>query len=92
MCANQQCFRARLTGKPWRMGIERYNTGGVWPVPEDRLPFRNQWIEKYEAIAKNYRAARFVTKLGSSRTTSRTEYVRQLHDDLARVTQDLPIA
>ena len=34
MCINQQCFRARLTPKPWRIGISAHMKPrpGVWPA------------------------------------------------------------
>ena len=42
MCLNQGCFRARVTAKPWRIGIEDRlrPRPGVWPVDAARLPAR----------------------------------------------------
>ena len=58
MCRNQQCFRARVSPKPWRMGIGRHlrPRPGVWPVAPDRLPQRAAWIAEYEAAAERFSA------------------------------------
>ena len=66
MCQKQQCFRARLTAKPWRIGIERLRPRpGVWPIAADRMPARRLWIEEYESTARNFAACRFVKALGA---------------------------
>jgi len=50
MCLNQHCFRARVSAKPWRIGIEGRITPrpGVWPVSAERLPQRRAWLERYD--------------------------------------------
>jgi hypothetical protein len=42
MCLNQRCFRARLSAKPWRIGIADHlkPRPGVWPIRPERLPAR----------------------------------------------------
>lgn len=70
MCLNQRCFRARLSPKPWRIGIERHikPQPGVWPISPERLPERYRWVEDYERKARDYAACRYVASLGSSQT------------------------
>jgi len=95
MCLNQRCFRARVTAKPWRIGIEDRlrPRPGVWPVDAERLPARTAWIEAYEAKAAAFAACRYVTTVGSGVTDPVVEPVIALHDDLSRAnTQGLPIA
>jgi hypothetical protein len=94
MCANQQCFRARLTPKPWRIGINAHMKPrpGVWPVAPERRPVRDAWIARYEAASRGYAACRFVEAVGSGATHIDVETVRRLHDDGSRALQDLPIA
>jgi hypothetical protein len=95
MCLNQRCFRARVTAKPWRIGIEDHlrPRPGVWPVDPLRLPVRTAWIEAYEAKAAAFAACRYVTTVGSGVTDPVVEAVIALHDDLSRAnTQGLPIA
>lgn len=94
MCRNQQCFRARVSAKPWRMGIQMHlrPRPGVWPVSADRLPHRNAWIEDYEKAARAYSACSFIESLGSDVTHMDARPVIALHDQLCRATINLPIA
>jgi hypothetical protein len=86
MCQNQKCFRARLTAKPWRMGISTHMRPrpGIWPVHPDRLKIRNEWIGKYETKAQNYAACHLVDSLGSGIIHARVKPVVDLHDSQSR--------
>ncbi|MCF7221216.1 hypothetical protein [Marilutibacter chinensis] len=95
MCRRQHCFRARVSPKPWRIGIGRHlrPRPGVWPVSPERMPERRRWVEDYEQAARGHAACRFVEALGSIRSVDATaERVMVLHDDLCRARQALPIA
>ncbi|MEM1261995.1 MAG: hypothetical protein AAGH76_06345 [Pseudomonadota bacterium] len=94
MCRNQNCFRARLTPKPWRIGIDEHirPRPGVWPIAAERMSERRRWIRRYETKAAGYAACRYVKTLGSGRTHRKCEDVRRLHDELCRATRELPIA
>jgi hypothetical protein len=94
MCLNQQCFRARVSPKPWRIGIDHHirPRPGVWPVRPERLPERQAWIEAYEAAADQFAACEFVEAIGSGVVHPGVAPVVRLHDDLSRATSGLPIA
>lgn len=94
MCLNQQCFRARVSPKPWRIGIDRHihPRPGVWPVRPERLPDRQAWVEAYEAAAAGFAACEFVEAVGGGVTHPELAAVVKLHDDLCRATRGLPIA
>jgi hypothetical protein len=94
MCLNQQCFRARLTPKPWRIGIAAHMKPrpGVWPVEPSRRPERDAWIALYEDRSQAYAACRFIEALGPPATHIDVETVRRVHDDESRALRDLPIA
>ncbi len=94
MCINQQCFRARLTPKPWRIGISAHMKPrpGVWPLAPERRPAREAWIASYEAASRGYAACRFLEAVGTGAVHIDIETVRRLHDDASRALQDLPIA
>ena len=83
MCPNQQCFRARLTPKPWRIGIAAHMKPrpGVWPVAPERRPERDRWIADYEAASRGYAACRFLEAVGTGAVHIDVETVRRLHDD-----------
>lgn len=95
MCQNQQCFRARLSPKPWRMGIQKHMRPrpGTWPINPQHLPVRNEWIAHYEAQSQNWAACRFVETLGSGVVHPEVQEVLKLHDEMCRATvAGLPIA
>lgn len=94
MCRNQQCFRARVSPKPWRIGIGDHikPRPGTWPVNPLRMPERRIWIDAYEAAARSYASCRFVEAVGSKAIDSQAASVQCLHDDLCQATSGLPIA
>ena len=94
MCRNQQCFRARVSAKPWRIGIGEHlrPRPGVWPVAPDKLPLRERWVAQYEEAAKAYAACRFVEAIGSGAVDPKAQAVAQLHDALCRADSEQSLA
>jgi hypothetical protein len=94
MCRNQQCFRARVSAKPWRIGIAGHlrPRPGVWPVNPERLPERERWLHDYDERALGSAACRFVGEHGAGAVDPHVDAVRLLHDDLCRSDTDLPLA
>ncbi|MCI0343024.1 MAG: hypothetical protein L0216_18090 [Planctomycetales bacterium] len=94
MCLNQQCFRARVSANPWRIGLADHlrPRPGVWPVAPERMAERRAWVEKYEAAARGHAACRFVEALGSGVTHPDARRVQEWHDQLSRATTELPLA
>ncbi len=82
LCIRQNCFRARLTPKPWRVGA---------PRPPVRYPLigaysrtYQAWLEKYEGRSKKYRVCRLIESFGSQPVCSEAALIMRLHDaDLA---------
>lgn len=94
MCLNQRCFRARVSAKPWRIGIAAHlkPRPGVWPVAAGRLPQRTAWIAAYECAADGYAACTWLVTLGPAAVHPAIAPVLALHDRLSRVGSGLPIA
>lgn len=93
MCKNQQCFRARLTPKPWRIDMPHITPRpGVWPINPTRLPERYRWIKEYDRLSRNYAACTFMTSMGSSTIDAKAEFIQKLHDDYCQSDKGLPIA
>lgn len=94
MCHHQQCFRARVSPKPWRIGLGEHMRPrpGVWPVNPARLPDRQAWVRRYEAAAAPFASCRYVETLGRGAVHPAAEAVRELHDRLSRALDDLKIA
>ncbi len=94
MCLRQHCFRARVSPKPWRIGVGGHlrPRPGVWPVRPERKPERDRWIAAYEEAARGYASCRFLKEVGWGAADSGAEAVRVLHDDLSRALGLLPLA
>jgi hypothetical protein len=94
MCHNQACFRARLTAKPWRIGIPSHMRPrpGVWPVTGEKLRMRQEWIDVYNQKIVGFAACRYLESFGPSRTDPQVEGVVQLHDELSQANTSLPLA
>ena len=95
MCKVQRCFRARLTPKPWRIGIDQRIRPPVaaWSAEQAHLPERLHWIARYEQQSKDHAACRYLRSLGdTSCVDPETEHVRALHDAMSRADSDLPLA
>ena len=79
LCKTQQCYRARLTPKPWRCGSSR---------PPFRFPFQNdtqehayrKWETAYENIMGNFATCAFIGQFGSPDLHPEVEKIVQLHD------------
>jgi hypothetical protein len=94
MCFRQDCFRARVSPKPWRMGMQRLRApySAVWRPEHAALPARQAWIAEYEGRSRGYAACRYLDTLGHGEEDLAIAEVCMLHDDLCRAQRDLPIA
>jgi hypothetical protein len=86
MCTNQNCFRARLTAKPWRICVSAHMRPrpGIWPVRPAMIAIRNQWIANYEARAAAYAACRYMESMGSGVVHESIKLAVDLHDRESR--------
>jgi hypothetical protein len=94
MCQRQRCFRARVSPKPWRMGMDQHirPRPGTWPVDPERWPERLLWVVDYEQRAESFASCRYLETLGEGATAPEIEAVRELHDRLSRADSGLPLA
>jgi hypothetical protein len=94
MCTHQRCFRARLTAKPWRIGIDDplRPRPGVWPVAPDRLPERERWLAAYDTKAQAHAACRFAEAIGSGVIHPKVAPVLDLHDFESGALTQRPLA
>ncbi|WP_343581111.1 hypothetical protein [Acinetobacter sp.] len=91
MCKNQNCFRARISPKPWRIGMNRLRLG-IWPVDPQDLAIREAWVREYEQHAKHYSSCRFVEQFGSQIVNAKAKQVQLLHDQYCKSGTHLDLA
>jgi hypothetical protein len=94
MCRSQNCFRARLTAKPWRTSMEQRISRAIWPIEDPvKLQTRQAWVKQYERVAEQYAACQFEVALGATRrSTQEAEEVRRYHDHTSKALSNLPLA
>jgi len=94
MCFNQQCFRARLTPKPWRIGMQRLRAPhtAAWRPEHALLPARQAWIEDYQRRSTGYAACRYLETSGGGVEDPALTAQREFHDLVCAAERDLPLA
>lgn len=95
MCLNQNCFRARLTAKPWRIGIADHlkPRPGVWPIRPERMAAREDWVRRYEREAESFAACHYEETLGHGPADPGLAPLVALHDAESRALDDIrPLA
>ncbi|HSA33630.1 MAG TPA: hypothetical protein P5077_07885 [bacterium] len=89
---NQSCFRARLTAKPWRIGLDR---------PPAAFPFLNNreggkyrhWLDEYLEKSARYRCCDIVNEGWHRPADPEIRKIIELHDRLTGVAaKELPLA
>jgi hypothetical protein len=93
MCVKQACFRARVSGKPWRMGMESRYGRRLWPweTPEETAS-RAAWVAEYEIVSLRYAACEFLETIGDGPDHPRAKAVREIHDRLCQMGRGFPSA
>ena len=79
LCKHQTCFRARLTPKPWRIGVDR---------PESRFPRQSRsdqnafeaWLRTYQMAAARVSVVRLLATFGPGTTHPDVDRVLTAHD------------
>jgi hypothetical protein len=94
MCTRQRCFRARVSPKPWRVGVAKHlgPRNATWPVKSEQMAQRERWVKAYESASRGHAACRFVAQLGAGRAAAAADAVRALHDATCQAERDLPLA
>jgi hypothetical protein len=91
LCQAQDCFRARLTPKPWRCNVS---------VPPSRYPWDNNdleiqyrlWERRYEEASRKYSVCKMVKQLGPQEFHPTVAPILTLHDQLTGVEAERPLA
>lgn len=86
LCQKQNCFRARLTPKPYRMKMRRYK---VQYPREDDDPELRQWLADYERESRNFSVCKFIEQVGARHSV---DDVVRLHDEITGINFRQPLA
>lgn len=91
LCRLQNTFRARLTPKHWRIGLDErpLEKPSVTPLQTAQM---QRWLEHYRTQSQQYATARLITAFGPSNTDELVEQVVKLHDERCKVSSGLKLA
>lgn len=93
LCENQQCFRARLTPKPWRCGIEKQAEVARWPWPDaEAEAVFHEWLRRYESSTAGKATCRLIGTVGNGVIHPALEQLVEVHDEVTRATSRLQLA
>lgn len=80
LCVQHESFRARLTPKPWRVGLRRMP--GVFPWRDEGVEARvHEWIGEYESASAGSAVCELVETLGSESLDPVIARVLAFHDE-----------
>ncbi len=91
LCQAQSCFRARLTPKPWRVGIPTAPPTWPWIRPEDGRVFA-AWDRAYREASASCATCALVEVIGPGVIAPDMVELVALHDAACKVGSDLPLA
>ncbi|MCB9260937.1 MAG: hypothetical protein H6607_00975 [Flavobacteriales bacterium] len=87
LCFKQNCFRSRLSAKPWRIGLKRKKI--IFPFrTETENEEHTIWVRGYHQRADQYSVCRFVKQIGPDCSDKVIDY----HDKFCKVHSSLPLA
>lgn len=88
LCRVHETYRARLTPKPWRVGVKAQSRGGPWMAELDQY---QQWLTRYATASQEYAVCRLVSESGPAPTAVEQQVI-ELHDRAVRPTSQLRLA
>ena len=91
LCQAQECFRARVTPKPWRVDMSG---------PPAQYPFENaasesryrQWQQRYEQTISKFATCRLIQQIGPRQVHPEVEPILTLHDQTSGVAANQALA
>jgi hypothetical protein len=95
LCETQDCFRARLTPKPWRMrsALRLHNPPGRYPFPDAASEqLYRDWQRQYDKAAPQFATCQLMETFGSSEPHPQISPLLKLHDSLTGVERAMPLA
>ena len=91
LCKAQKCFRARLTPKPWRCGIQSKPERWPWLDAQQEKRFQ-KWEAQYLSSSANWATCEFIRQIGNPAVHGDIQSILKLHDEPTRAESKLQLA
>ena len=82
LCKQQTCFRARLTPKPWRIGVDRPGSRFPRKDGKEQVGFE-RWLKGYQTASSGMTATKLLKSFGVDKVHPHVNKVLKVHDDYA---------
>jgi hypothetical protein len=82
LTSKQECFRARLTPKPWRCGCKSPPHIYPWKDAQAERSYRD-WERRYTETTKAYGVCELVETCGRATPSEEIAQIVELHDRMA---------
>ncbi|MFK5921142.1 MAG: hypothetical protein QM496_03125 [Verrucomicrobiota bacterium] len=79
LCQRQECFRARLSPKPWRCGIKQTKKHFPWKSVADEKTFRD-WQDEYSEKSQHFASCHYLDQIGDTTMDAKISRVVEFHD------------
>ncbi|WP_260260764.1 hypothetical protein [Vibrio intestinalis] len=79
LCQQQECYRARMTPKPWRLNISRPTSRFPREDKSEQQAFQT-WLSRYQSASSGYSVVKYMASFGSTRVDQETQIILDLHD------------
>jgi hypothetical protein len=91
LCQAQECFRARLTPKPWRCNMDTPPSRYPWNNSDVEIQYR-LWERRYEQTSRSYAVCKLIKQLGPQDVHPDVAPILALHDQLTGVADQRTLA
>jgi hypothetical protein len=91
LCRLQESFRARLTPKPWRLGVRQPPVEFPFETLAEQGRFRD-WERIYESKAVGYATCAYRTTFGTGGVLPEFNDLIRFHDEKTKAASGLPLA
>lgn len=94
LCKAQHCYRARLTPKPWRLGLVAPNFTYATLTSDDPATKARveRWSAEYARLGRGHAVCRLLETVGTEASDPVTARLIELHDSATLGTNDVPLA
>jgi len=91
LCKAQDCFRARLTPKPWRCGY--FDNSIRYPLVNEEAARRYaEWVSDYDQYQSQFATCRYLGQYGNREIHPEVAQIVKLHDMATRIGESLKLA
>jgi hypothetical protein len=91
LCRVQQCFRARLTPKPWRVGVKKKTPEWPWKDAAAEQKFA-KWDQSYRQANQGFATCELIQTVESNEIHPDLRELVSLHDQMCGVGSGQPLA